>query len=126
MRPLLLLLAVIAPLSAQQEIAIPDSFRVQNGAVAAIRERIKTNHLSEADTNGDGEVSNDEAIAWNSAKRQETTNTLARRAIDAAEAAYRADQTLTTLPATYRAKLNTLFAAEAAVQAERDRLVSGP
>lgn len=124
MKHLLALFIVALPLAAQT--TVNDSFVIQADAIKAIKLGLEANYLEAADTNDDGAVSNAEAIAWYSARRQEVADTFQRRAIDVAVSAYRADQTLTTLPAGTRALLDALIEAEAAWQAEYDRLVNGP
>lgn len=124
MRLLILITLAALPLSAQ--IVVDDQFTVQPGAVEPIREYLETNFLEEADTDENGAISNAEAVAWFSSKRQETADTFSKNAIDEAVAAYRADQTLTTLDADSRSLLDALIAAEAAWQARYDALVSGP
>lgn len=123
MKHLLALFVLAWPLAAQT--TVNDSFVVQTDAIQAIKRGLEANYLEAADTNDDGAVSNAEAIAWYSARRQEVTDTFQRRAIELAVSAYRGDQTLTTLPASTRAVLDALIAAEAAWQAEYDRLVGG-
>lgn len=123
MKNLLLLFTLALPLSAQ--IVVDDQFTVQSGTVEAIRAYLATNHIIAADTNSNGTISNAEAIAWYSARRQETADTFTKYAIDQAVLAYRADQTLTTLPSDARTLLDNLIAAEAAWQAKYAELVSG-
>jgi len=123
MKNLLLLFTLALPLSAQT--VVNDQFTVQNGTVGAILAYLATNHIIVADTDENGAISNAEAIAWYSARRQETADTFTKYAIDQAVAAYRVNQTLTTLPADARTLLNNLIAAEAAWKAKYDQLVSG-
>ena len=123
MKNLLLLIVLALPLSAQTR--VDDQFTIQNGTVGAIRAYLETNHIIVADTDENGAISNAEAIAWYSARRQETADTFTKYAIDQAVLAYRADQTLTALPADARTLLNNLLAAEAAWKAKYDQLVSG-
>lgn len=125
MKITLLLLLSLASLAAQTT-SVPDAFDVETETIPTLKAHLQTSYLEEADTDANEVVSNAEAIAWFSGKRQMVVDVLQRKAIEAAVVAYRADQTLTTLPASTRAILDALIAAENAWAAEQDRLMSLP
>lgn len=112
-----ILILILFALPAMAQTVIQDSFTVQSGAATPIIAWTQANFLSEADTDENGTVSTAEAIAWHSARRQQTFNAFVAKAILDAE---QRDPTL--LPQAYRNALTALAQAQAALQAQRELL----
>lgn len=118
MKHLLLLIAIIAPLSAQT--VVPDSFTVQPGAPPSILALIEASYLSEADADGNNRISIPEALDWLTRRRQNVFNYFM---VDGAVRAETSDRTL--LPQNYQDALEALDAAKAAVAAQRELICPG-
>lgn len=88
--------------------------------VPAFRAYILANH-PEADTNKDGIVTGEEAVAWLKSSFQEVINSfIVERSVEWAE-----KNAPEMLPPAYREKLAVLEAATGALRKERHRITSG-
>lgn len=88
--------------------------------VPAFRQYLAANHPA-ADTNGDGNVTGAEAIAWVQGRCQDMLNTFAiDRAMPWAEA-----NAPESLPRAHQDAITAKTAAEAALRAERVKITSG-
>lgn len=120
MRYLLALLIAALPLCAQ--VQITTNATIQPDTVEPFRALIESDYLEEADTNGNGLVTNSEGIAWlqNIKIQRDLVEHFARQAILRAEQVNRA-----SLPQAFQDALAAKDAAEADIQAQRELMCPG-